>query len=389
MSKPIHNPASPSAGFTLIELMVAMALSLLLLGMAFTLVQQLNTTADFVGSMSDVNENLRAGLNMMSRDLSQAGENIPVGGIPVPNGGSATTLNRPGPAGTPNFPATGYIPVLTPGYGLGPTQGSGANEIETDIVNIVRVNQSSLFNQTAVNTTTSPPTITSSAATITVSTTAAGYVQPGQLIMLEDPNGFCMLAVSAVNTTTGVITFNQPDNTNDLLGVNQFPTLSGTGAITAGPTSGTILQLETATTKNGTTTYTWPSLLTAYPVSLVTYYLNTLTPQRSLVRLATMGTGSCAAVSCTQVVALGINVMTISYSCAPPTSPCSPPATDPTRNPANPNSVRKVVLTMIAETDHLNLGNGQWYSKSITNSLTIQNLDYANKYSLGASMTQN
>jgi Tfp pilus assembly protein PilW len=368
--------------------MVAMALSLLLLGMAFTLVQQLNTTADFVGSMSDVNENLRAGLNMVSRDLSQAGENIPVGGLPVPSGGTATAINRPGP-GALTFPATGYIPVLTPGYGLGPTQGSGVGMYETDIVNIVTVNQSSLFNQTAVNTTTSPPTIAPTSATITVATAAAGYVQPGQLIMLEDPNGSCLLAVSSVNTTTGVITFNHPDNTNDLLGVNQFPTLSGTGAITAGPTSGTILQLETATTKNGTTTYAWPSLLTAYPVSMVTYYLNTLTPQRSLVRLATMGTGSCALVSCTQVVALGINVMTISYSCAPPTSPCSPPAADPTRSPANPNSVRKVVLTMIAETDHLNLGNGQWYSRSLTNSLTIQNLDYSNKYSLGASMTQN
>jgi Tfp pilus assembly protein PilW len=362
-----------------------MALSLLLLGMAFTLVQQLNTTADFVGSMSDVNENLRAALNMVSRDLSQAGENVPAGGLPVPSGGSATAINRPGP-GALTFPATGYIPVLTPGYGLGPTQGS----ISTDIVNIIRVNQSSLFNQTAVNTTSpNQPTISPTSATITVAAAAAGYVQPGQLIMLADPNGFCLLAVSSVNTTTGVITFNHPDTTNDLLGVNQFPTLSGSGAITAGPTSGTILQLETPTTKNGTTTYAWPSLLTAYPVSMVTYYLNTLTPQRSLVRLATMGTGSCAAVSCTQVVALGINVMTISYSCAPPLSPCSPPATDPTRNPASPNSVRKVVLTMIAETDHLNLGNGQWYSKSITNSLTIQNLDYANKYSLGASMTQN
>ncbi len=379
MSKRIHNPSgpSPTTGFTLLELMVAMALSLLLFGLALTLVQQLNNTADIVGSMSDVNENLRAAVNMVSRDLSTAGENIPLGGIPVPSGGTAAAITRPGP-GALTFPAAGYIPVLTPGYTLGPTQGSGANAITTDIVTIISVTQTSLFNQTAVDATTPHlPTISSTSATITVSTTAAGYVSLGQLIMLTNINGYCLLAVSSVNTTTGVITFKNADS-NNVLGVNQFPTLSGSGTITSGPTSGTILQLETATTKNGVTTYTWPTTLTAYPISMVTYYLDTSTPRR-LMKLVTMGTASTA-----QPVALGINVMQIQYSLSPLATP-----TDPTSNPANPNSIRKVVLTMIGETDHQNHANAQWYSKEIRNAVTVQNLDYYNKYSLGAKMTQN
>jgi hypothetical protein len=44
---------------------------------------------------------------------------------------------------------------------------------------------------------------------------------------------------------------------------------------------------------------------------------------------------------------------------------------------------------MIGETDHQNRANTKWYSQSMTNALTVQNLDYYNKYSLGASMTQN
>jgi prepilin-type N-terminal cleavage/methylation domain-containing protein len=351
MSKPIHNPASPSAGFTLIELMVAMALSLLLLGMAFTVVQQLNTTADFVGSMSDVNENLRAALNMVSRDLQQSGQNIPVGGIPIPSGGSATPINRPGPGGL-TFPATGSIPVLTPGYALGPTQGSGTNAINTDIVTIITVNQTSPFNQTAV---TANPTVSSSQATITVSSAAAGNVAPGQLIMLINANASCLLAVSSVNAATGVITFTNGDKTNDLLGLNQF----------SGPTSGTINQLQTSGSG------TWPKIL-AYPVTMTTYYLDTSTPRR-LMKQVTMAPA--------QPVALGINVMTISYYCSSGTSP--------TRNPGSPSSIQKVALTMIGEADHLNQGNGQWYSKSITNAVAIQNLDFHNKYSLHASMTQN
>jgi prepilin-type N-terminal cleavage/methylation domain-containing protein len=378
MSRRIHNPSglSPTTGFTLVELMVAMAISLLLFGLAFTLAQQLNNTADVVGSMSDVNENLRAAVNMVSRDLSQAGQNIPAGGIPIPSpSAGGTAINRPGP-GTLTFPATGYMPALTPGYQLGrlqPTTG-GANQIYTDIVTMIGVNQFSLFNQTAVNTTTSPPTISSTSATITVAAAAAGNVSPGQLIMLTNANASCLLAVSfgtPPNTTTGVITFESGDS--DPLGVNQFPTLSANGTITSGPTSGTILQLETATTNGNTTTYAWPRALTAYPVSMTTYYLDNTNPGGRLMKQIIMGTA--------QPVALGINVMTITYTCSSGTSP--------TRNPSSPNTIQKVALTMIAETDHQNHINAQWYSKSITDSVAIQNLDFHNKYGSLANLTQN
>lgn len=381
MSKPNHNPSvpSPTTGFTLLELMVAMALSLLLFGLTFTLVQQLDNTADIVSSMSDVNENVRAAVNMVSRDLSTAGENIPLAGIPVPYGGTATAINRPYPAGS-TFPApaagnTLFIPVITAGNALGPTQGSGANAITTDVVTIIGVNQTSPFNQTAV---TGSPTVSAAQVTITVSPAAnAGYVQAGQLIMLTNANANCLLAVSSVNATTGVITFKNGD-ANDVLGVNQF----------SGPTSGTINQLETT----GPPT-SWPAI-TAYPISMVTYYLDNSTPQRNLMKLTTSTPATLPPQP--QVVALGINVMTLQYSLWPvatfggvqsdPTRNPWPTATDPTNSP---NDIRKVVLTMIAETDHQNRGSGKWYSKSITNAVTVQNLDYYNKYNLGATMTQN
>jgi prepilin-type N-terminal cleavage/methylation domain-containing protein len=378
MSKPIHNPSgpSPAAGFTLLELVVAMALSLLLFGLALTLVQQLGNTADVVGSMSDVNENLRAAVNMVSRDLSTAGENIPRGGIPLPYGGTAATINRPYPSGstfpTPASGNTLYIPVITAGNALGPTQGSGANAINTDVVTIIGVNQTSQFNQTAV---TGSPTVAATSATITVSTTAAGYVQAGQLIMLANSNGYCLLAVSSVNTTSGVITFTHGDTTHDPLGINQF----------SGPTTGTINQLETTGPPAS-----WPAI-TAFPISMVTYYLDSSTPRR-LMRCPTQvctGTASAA-----QPVALGINVMQIYYSLNP-LATLNGVTSDPTENPwpttsdpkNSPNNIRKVVLTMIGETDHLNHANGQWYSKEIKNAVTVQNLDYYNKYSLGASLT--
>jgi type II secretory pathway pseudopilin PulG len=404
MSERIHSPSGPpsAAGFSLVELLTAMALSLLMFAMTFVLVQQLDNTADVVGSMSDVNQNLRAAVNMVSRDLSQAGENIPLGGIPLPYGGTATSIKRPYPS-TSTFPtplsgSALYMPVLIAGNGLGPSQGSGSTAISTDVVSLIGVNQSSSFNQTVVSTTSpNQPTFSSTSATITVSTTAAGYVSPGQLVMLRNANASCLLAVSSVNTTTGVITFAHADTTNDLMGVNQFPTVSGTtGAITSGPTSGTILQLETATVNSGKTTYAWPTTLTAYPISMMTYYVDSSTPERNLVKLTSMGTNACAAVSCTNVVALGIDVMQVYYSLSPPAT-LNGVTSDPTENPwptttdntNTPNDIRKVVLNIVGETNHKNFANSQWYSKEIRNSVTVQNLDFYNKYNLGSNMTQN
>ena len=99
MSERVHISSLPisAPGFSLVELLTAMALSLLLFAMTFSLVQQLDNTADVVGSAADVNENVRAAINMVSRDLSTAGQNIPVGGIPLPYGGTATAIKLPYP----------------------------------------------------------------------------------------------------------------------------------------------------------------------------------------------------------------------------------------------------------------------------------------------------
>jgi hypothetical protein len=383
-----------------------MALSLLMFALAFTLVQQLDNSADVVGSMADVNENLRAAVNMMSRDLSTAGQNIPVAGIPLPYGGTGTSAIKELYPSATNFPTPSgsslYMPVLIAGNGLGPSQGSGGTAISTDVVTMIGVNQTSSFNPTTVNTTTSPPTITSSSATITVSSTAAGYVSPGQLIMLSNINSNCLLAISSVNTTTGVITFTHGDTTNDLLGVNQFSILS-TGAVafavTSGPTSGTFSFLQTATQTSShgvtTTAYSWPTGLTAYPISMVTYYLDSTTPERNLTKLTTMGTSGCAAVTCTNVVALGIDVVQIFYNLFPAAT-LNGVTADPTEDPwpttsdtgNSPNHIRKVVIALIGETNHKNFANSQWCSKEIKSAVTIQNLDFSNQYGTSSSSTQ-
>ena len=79
-----------------------------------------------VSLMADTQQNLRAGLNYMVRDLLQAGEGIPLGGITLPNSSGTSAVQRPGP-GTPGasfgtFNTTWTaLPAIISGYQLGPT----------------------------------------------------------------------------------------------------------------------------------------------------------------------------------------------------------------------------------------------------------------------------
>src|ERR1700724_2960735 len=52
---------------------------------------------DIATQMTDASQNLRAGSNLLTRDLLEAGRNIPIGGIPHPSGDGAPTIHRPGP----------------------------------------------------------------------------------------------------------------------------------------------------------------------------------------------------------------------------------------------------------------------------------------------------
>ena len=87
-------------GFSLIEVMVATTIVLVIMAATLgTLTSALQAT-QAITLMADTQENLRAGMNYMVRDILQTGEGIPQGGITIPNTAGASAVNRPGP-GTP------------------------------------------------------------------------------------------------------------------------------------------------------------------------------------------------------------------------------------------------------------------------------------------------
>jgi prepilin-type N-terminal cleavage/methylation domain-containing protein len=335
-------------GFTLVELMVAMALGLILLGIAFTLFDQVNNASDLAGTMADVNQNLRAGVNLVARDLTTCGAGIPLGGIPLPGGSGATLIRRPGPSAN-TFPNTGFMPVITPGSGLGPARGT----IPTDVVTVISVNPlSRLGQQNLVGI-----TFTSTSAQITVAAgtdiaAGASQVVPGQLIMLTNVNSSCLLTATAVDATANTVTFTAGD-VYDVLGLNQFPPSA---------TTGTIGQLQT-----GGTPPTFPST-TANHITMITYYLDDTSPPRRLMRQVGGGTS--------QPVALGIDVLQLSYDYYDSLGA----VTANQRIVPAPNQIRNVNLSVTAKADHPARKSRRYYSNTINTSVVIQNLAYFNKY---------
>jgi hypothetical protein len=123
-------------GFTIVELMIASLLSMMVLGVAFTTFQNALQLNDAVLHVADANQNLRAGTNLLVRDLMQAGRAIPVGGIAIPAGEDSEAINRPSPAGDmffDNEEEGARLMAITTGAAAGETVAGRP----TDLITIV------------------------------------------------------------------------------------------------------------------------------------------------------------------------------------------------------------------------------------------------------------
>ena len=127
---------SSERGFTIVELMIASMITLMVMGVAFTTFQNALQLNDAVVQLADANQNLRAGTNLLVRDLMQAGRDIPIGGIAIPSGADADPIHRPGPEDADYTFANDdgdVLSAITTGFELGPT----VNGRDTDMITII------------------------------------------------------------------------------------------------------------------------------------------------------------------------------------------------------------------------------------------------------------
>jgi prepilin-type N-terminal cleavage/methylation domain-containing protein len=279
------------AGFTLIELMIAMAVTMILLYAAIVAFRDASLTNQVVTQNADMADNLRAGLNLIQTDLQQAGSGIPTGGIPIPYTSNNSTTNpcstiaapnRPVLNGITTFPAcNSTFPGVEPGQALGPlitapdaSAGLPSNPSSyTDEVTVFYVDNLGLDSK-PINAlpTTNPTTAGCPNGSLTLSgntlqavfdpncinfTTAGIYINPGDLIMFSNTLGEAVLAVTSVSGQT--LTFAPGDPFN----------LNGRSA-----SGGTINQLEANGCGGSNVCFT---NTTATRVWMVSYYLDNVT----------------------------------------------------------------------------------------------------------------
>jgi len=300
-----------NAGFTLLELMIAMAVTLILLAAAVSTFRDASASNQVVTQAADMTENLRASLNLIEQDLQQAGTGIPVGGINIPytsNGSTSSpcsttaAINRPILGGKTTFPpCNSTLPAVEPGNTIGPgitapdaTTGTAANPTSlTDEITMLYADNTLGLDAKPINqpATATPPnpgcpagSLKLSGTTLTVTfdstcanLTSGGYtVQAGDLILFTNTLGNAILAVTGVSGQT--LTF----ASGDVFGLNGRT-----------ETSGTIQQLETGGAScGGAASCFAPTLATR--VWMVSYYLDNITspPFVRLIRQINMPVGA-------------------------------------------------------------------------------------------------
>jgi type IV pilus assembly protein PilW len=122
---------NPRNGFTLLELMVAMALGLLVMAAMASLFKMGMNSTMLVTQRVEQQQNMRAAMDLITKDLSMAGAGLPSGGIQLPagNGSSASKFgcDQGGICHVPThvYPTGNYLYGILPGYQNG-VEGSAS-----------------------------------------------------------------------------------------------------------------------------------------------------------------------------------------------------------------------------------------------------------------------
>jgi prepilin-type N-terminal cleavage/methylation domain-containing protein len=237
-------------GFSLLELMISMALGLIVLGSAVQLFKTAMDSTRIVVQRSEMQQNMRAAIELISKDASLAGSGLPPGGIQLPTGGGSQPsrfgCDQTGACHVVNnqYPNNNYMYGVIPGFGNGVEAGAAipsAPAARNDSITVVYADYAYPLNQYNVTFPGANPTgqIVNIAPNPGFNpapplVTAAGGLQVGDLIWLSNTAGNAVGEVTGFTNTT--ISFAD----NDALRINQsaaatnnIKALSGGGTMTA------------------------------------------------------------------------------------------------------------------------------------------------------------
>jgi hypothetical protein len=338
----MRTPPSES-GFTVVELLLACALTLAVLGAAFTGFEQMSGTMDGAKLITDVNLTVRSSVNLLTQDLISASLGIPIGGIPIPSGADAIPLARPAPEGIDlSFPADETtIASVTPGQGLGPT----INGVATDIITILMADTTLALNTEFLTAIAADGATATVDPVIGIDDPAIG-IQAGDLLMFSNSLGNAVQMVTGRNGQ--IIEFAAGDEMN----VNQRDVGQGT-----------LIQLQSAPGEYPATTAT--------RVLMVSYYLDASDANRPLlIRRVNFGPE--------RVIAVGVENVQLTYDLV-----------DGAANPVNlpepvlpntPDQIRKANIFLSGRSYRAWRRTGELVRSSLSTQVSLRNLSFRDRY---------
>jgi prepilin-type N-terminal cleavage/methylation domain-containing protein len=372
-------------GFTLVELLLATAITLIVLATAtgtFSNALMLNDTATLV---ADSNQSLRAGTNTLVRDLMQAGRGITIGGIPIPSGAGATALVRPAPLSIVPVPlffdnATQLtLNAVTTGFQLGPR----VNNSSTDMVTLLALDPTSYVtfgggapdqlplipNPAPINPLPLPtgitaptPRLADDGTTLTVGQFSAWLSDPisgikvGDILLFNNTNGSAIQTVTGVTGTTVAFAAGDPFNFNQ-----------------RGAARGSIMQIRGTATNPPT----FP-LTNVVRIQMLTYYLDDVTTpgEARLVRQINFFTPP-------QALAGVVDNLIITYDLVEGTAntsavPSLPALIGPTLFTAS--QIRKANLRVAVRSETRLSGQADYLRNTTTTVVSLRNLAYKDRY---------
>jgi prepilin-type N-terminal cleavage/methylation domain-containing protein len=218
-------------GFSLLEMLIAMALGLIVLGSAVQLFKKSMDATRLVVQRAEMQQNMRAAIELISKDISLAGAGIPPGGIQLPTGGVRSKYGCDYQSGACHvlnntYPNGNYMYGVVPGFASGVENGAGipaAPAAVNDSITVVYTDN--IFPLNEYNAT-FPAGPNPSGQSVNIAAnpnfipapplaTAVGGLQVGDLIWLQNTAGNAVGEVTGFNN--GSISFAD----NDVLLMNQ------------------------------------------------------------------------------------------------------------------------------------------------------------------------
>ena len=360
-------------GFTMIEFLVAAAISLVLIAAAVAAFTDALRSNEMVTLSADLNDNLRASMDLISRDLVFTGTGIPPSGISIPSG-AGVAINRPNL--TPLTFSGTILPAVSLGTGLGPAipisdSASSSNPgTLTDILTLLYEDNTSNTGEsmdsapiirTAVGTTTAcNGTISPTGDSVTFDPAcndlakARVPLQPGDLILFTNPAG--ATAIQTVTAVNGQQLNFARNAAIDKFGLNQTRA-----------TQGTILQLQSSPG-------VWPPI-TATRIFMITYYLdNVADPKRPrLMRQLNFNTA--------QPVGDVLEALTVRYNFVDGNTPPTFFARQSTVPPGlSESNIRSVNVFLGARSNRPLSKTSKYLRDNMSTQVSLRSLSYFNRY---------